>query len=176
MTRPTSRTALFAFILLNVTICETRRSPYFWRTYSSTSPRRSLQKSTSMSGGETRSGFRNRSKMSPILQRIDVRDSKNISRQRTGGRTAAGPDRNPALFREMDEVPDDQKVTDEPGLLEHAQFVIEPLDQFRVGFRAVAKAIAQTLVTKLAQIRLARFAFRHRVFGIFRNAKLQGQD
>ncbi len=89
MTRPTSRTALFAFILLNVTICETRRSPYFCRTYSSTSPRRSLQKSTSISGGETRSGFRKRSKMQSVLQRIDVGNPENISDQRTGRRTAS---------------------------------------------------------------------------------------
>ena len=35
------------------------------RTYSMTSPRRSMQKSMSMSGGLTRSGLRNRSKISP---------------------------------------------------------------------------------------------------------------
>ena len=109
----------------------------------------------------------------PVLQRIDIGNSENISGQGTGGRTAPGADWNPALFREMDEVPDDQQITDEPGLLEHAQFVIEPLDQLRISSRALAEAIVQTLVTKLSQIRLARFAFRHRVFRIFRNAKLQ---
>src|SRR5205809_852066 len=46
-------------------ICATRRSPYFCRTYSSTSPRRASQKSTSISGGEMRSGFRKRSKINP---------------------------------------------------------------------------------------------------------------
>src|SRR6184192_2185388 len=46
-------------------IWATRRSPYFWRTYSRTSPRRASQKSTSMSGGDTRSGLRKRSKISP---------------------------------------------------------------------------------------------------------------
>ena len=40
----------------------------------------------------------------------------------------------------MDEVPDDQEITDEPGLLEHVQFVIEPLDQFRIGSRRVRRS------------------------------------
>jgi len=45
------------------------RSGCSWigRTYSSTSPRRDSQKSTSISGGETRSGFKNRSKSNPYF-------------------------------------------------------------------------------------------------------------
>jgi hypothetical protein len=62
-TRPTSFTAARDFIVPKVTICPTASFPYFSRTYSITSPRRSKQKSTSMSGIETRSGFRKRSKM-----------------------------------------------------------------------------------------------------------------
>jgi hypothetical protein len=44
-----------------VTIWQTDSRPYFSRTYSMTSPRRSKQKSTSTSGIDTRSGFRKRS-------------------------------------------------------------------------------------------------------------------
>ena len=65
ITRATSRTTLRAFRRPNVMICATRRSPYFCRTYSRTSPRRASQKSTSISGGEIRSGLRNRSKINP---------------------------------------------------------------------------------------------------------------
>ena len=60
-TRPTSLIAARDFMVPKVTICPTDSRPYFCRTYSITSPRRSKQKSTSMSGIDTRSGFRKRS-------------------------------------------------------------------------------------------------------------------
>ena len=52
----------FAAIVPWVAICETRCAPYLCETYSMTSSRRSMQKSTSKSGMETRSGVRKRSK------------------------------------------------------------------------------------------------------------------
>ncbi len=65
-TRPTSRIAAFACSFPNVMICATRfpvwPSPsYLRRTYSITWSRPRMQKSTSMSGIEIRSGFKNRS-------------------------------------------------------------------------------------------------------------------
>ena len=63
MTRATSRTTARAFIVPNVMIWATFSRPYFWVTYSMTSPRRRSQKSMSMSGSDTRSGLRKRSKM-----------------------------------------------------------------------------------------------------------------
>ena len=62
-TRPTSLMTAFAFIVPNVMICATFSRPYLRVTYSMTSPRRRSQKSMSMSGSDTRSGFRNRSKI-----------------------------------------------------------------------------------------------------------------
>ncbi len=62
-TRPTSLMTAFAFIVPKVMICATFSRPYFWVTYSMTSPRRRSQKSMSMSGSEMRSGFRKRSKI-----------------------------------------------------------------------------------------------------------------
>ena len=62
--RPTSLIAAFAAIVLKVMICATWSSPYFCFTYSITSPRRFMQKSMSMSGMLTRSGFRKRSNSS----------------------------------------------------------------------------------------------------------------
>ncbi len=59
--RPTSFTAAFAAMVPNVIICATFSRPYFWVTYSINSPRRRMQKSISISGMETRSGFRKRS-------------------------------------------------------------------------------------------------------------------
>ena len=62
-TRPMSRITVFEPSVPNVMICATLSRPYFCFTYSMTSPRRDWQKSMSKSGGDTRSGFRNRSKM-----------------------------------------------------------------------------------------------------------------
>ncbi len=59
--RPTSRTTAFAFIFPKVVIWATMSSPYFSPTYRMTSPRRRSQKSTSISGMDTRSMFRKRS-------------------------------------------------------------------------------------------------------------------
>ena len=75
----------------------------------------------------------------------------------------------------MNEVPDDEEIADEPGLFQNIDFVVEPLDQLGVRSRALAKAIVQSLVAKLAQIHFARLAFRRRILWILRNAKLQGE-
>ena len=64
---PTSLTAAFALSLPKVMIWETFSLPYFCLTYSITSPRLSIQKSISISGMLTRSGFRNRSKIKVYL-------------------------------------------------------------------------------------------------------------
>ena len=63
-----------------------------------------------------------------VLQRIDIGNSEDIGDDRTRGRTATRSDRNAALFREMDEVPDDEEITDKTRLLENIDFVVEPLD------------------------------------------------
>ena len=73
----------------------------------------------------------------------------------------------------MDEIPNDEQITDETSFLEHAEFVIESLKQFSVGRCALAVAFAQALITKLAQITLARFSSGHRIFRIFRTPKLK---
>ncbi|MEI2720532.1 MAG: hypothetical protein V9E87_10385 [Gemmatimonadales bacterium] len=61
------------------------------RTYSITSPRRSSQKSTSMSGIETRSGFRKRSKSEVEAERVDVGDPEAV-----GDDANRPPSRGPA--------------------------------------------------------------------------------
>ena len=109
------------------------------------------------------------------LQRIDVRDSEHVCHHRTGRRTTPRSHGNAALFRVMDEVPDDEKITDEAGLLEHVDFKIEPLDQLAIGSRAFAVAVVQPLVAKLPQVRFTRLAFRCGELRIFRNAELQFQ-
>ena len=67
----------------------------------------------------------------------------------------------------MDEIPNDEQITDEAGLLEHTQFIIEPVKQFSVGRCARTVPFAQTLITKLAQITLACFSRRNWILRIF---------
>src|SRR6187402_211113 len=88
-----------------------------------TSPRRRSQKSTSMSGSDTRSGLRKRSKMrsksigSTSVIRMDQATSDPAAAPR--------PDRNPPLARVADEVPDDQEVALVPHLPDHRDLVVE---------------------------------------------------
>src|SRR5207247_1517747 len=74
--RATSRNAARAFSVPKVMICPTESRPYRSRMYWITSPRRSKQKSRSMSGIEMRSGFRNRSN-----SRSNLRGSMSVMRQ-----------------------------------------------------------------------------------------------
>jgi hypothetical protein len=62
--RAMSRMTPRALSWWKVAICATRSRPYFSWTYLMTSSRRFMQKSTSKSGIEMRSGFRNRSNRS----------------------------------------------------------------------------------------------------------------
>lgn len=57
--------AAFALMVPNVAMNETLSAPHFSVVYLMTSARRSSGKSMSMSGMDARSGFRNRSKISP---------------------------------------------------------------------------------------------------------------
>src|SRR5213075_511852 len=74
------------------------------------------------------------------LERIDIGNAQDKGDERSGRRTTTGAHRNSALLREMNEVPDDQKITDEPGPLENIDFIIEPFDQIRICPGAFAVA------------------------------------
>ena len=93
-TRPTSRTTAFAFIVPKVMICATFSRPYFRVTYSMTSPRRALAEVDVDVGQRLmRSGFRKRSKMQVVLDRVDVGDAQAVGHEAAGGRAAARADR-----------------------------------------------------------------------------------
>ena len=55
----------------------------------------------------------------PELKRIDVGDPQDISDHRACRRSAPRPDRNPAFLGEMDEIPDDEEITDKPCFLQN---------------------------------------------------------
>src|SRR5947209_643142 len=85
----------------------------------------------------------------PVLQRIDIGDPEHISDERSRGRSAARTNRNSAPFGEVNEIPNNQDVTDEAGLLEHAQFVGEPFARLFVDLGALAVALLESLITKI---------------------------
>jgi hypothetical protein len=84
--------------------------PYFRVTYSMTSPRRRSQKSMSISGSDTRSGFRKRSKM-----RSYCSGSTSVMRGQNATRLPAadprpGPTGIPCSRALANEIPDDQEI------------------------------------------------------------------
>jgi hypothetical protein len=79
------------FIVPNVTICPTESLPYFCRTYSITSPRRSKQKSTSTSGIDTRSGLQEALEEQVELQRADVGDARGVGDERAAAEPRPAP-------------------------------------------------------------------------------------
>src|SRR5439155_1926243 len=102
-------------------------------------------------------------------------DAKHIGDKRPGGGTSTRPDRDFSLLRESNEIPNDQDVTDEAGLLENAQLVLEALAQLIVDLGALAVTPCQTFRTQLAQVFFARDAVRDRILGVFGFAELNFQ-
>src|SRR6185369_4274084 len=91
------------------------------RTYSITSPRRSKQKSTSMSGMDIRSGFRNRSNSR------SNRSGSTLVMPSEYATSAAGAHGDPALACRRDEVLYNQEVTRVSRLVDHPELVGQPL-------------------------------------------------
>ena len=110
-----------------------------------------------------------------VLERIDVGDSKNVGDYRTRRRTTPRPDRNASLLCKMNEVPNNEQITDEPRLFENAQLIIESPDQLGIARRAFTVALPQAVITKLAQKTLARFSRRDRIFRILGAPKFKVQ-
>ena len=73
----------------------------------------------------------------------------------------------------MNEIPDDQEITDEARPSRDPEFLVQAGTKLRVRRCSLAEALAQSFSTKLAQICLARLARRRRVFGILRDPEFQ---
>src|SRR5262249_3755302 len=73
----------------------------------------------------------------------------------------------------MNEIPNDEEITNKPCFLQNTELILEPASQLRIALSTLAVTRAQTLVAKLAQISFARFPSRHRIFRIFRTSKLK---
>src|SRR5262249_27145751 len=111
----------------------------------------------------------------PILKRIDVRDAKNKRNDRTCSRTASRADGDAFLFREMNEIPDDEEITDETRFFQNAQFILEATGQLRISRGAFAIPRPQTFVAKLTQIAFARFSGQDWILRVFRTPKFKNE-
>ena len=74
------------------------------------------------------------------LKRIDIGDAKDKRNDRACSRAASGTNRDPFFLREMNEIPNDEEITDEPCFFQNAKFVIEPPSQFRIGSSLVRRS------------------------------------
>ena len=108
------------------------------------------------------------------MQRIEIRDGHRVADQRSSGRSAPGPDGNPPLLRESDEIPDDQKIARVLHLLDGANFAIQALDVF--GKRVLQLALrGQSLQAHAPRFKsLACHVFEVAVDGVLgRNVELR---
>ena len=94
-------------------------------------------------------------KNKPVAERVDIGDAQHIRDEGTSRRAAARAHGNTAVLRMADEIPDDQKIADEPGFLDHREFVVEALVQLGVGVHAPSEALAQSFMAEVAQVLLA---------------------
>src|SRR5213075_573592 len=65
----------------------------------------------------------------------------------------------------MNEVPNNEQITDEPRFFQNFQLIIKPPNQLRVAPSPFTIALPQPIITKLAQIVFARFPSRSWIFG-----------
>ena len=110
------------------------------------------------------------------LKRIDVGDSEDISDHRAGGRAAPGTDRDPVFLREMNEIPNDQEITDEPCFFENAKFVVEPPDQLRIGSSPVRRSARANPGSKARANSLRAFCLPAPDIPDISNSQTRGRD
>ena len=67
----------------------------------------------------------------PVADRVDVGDLEAVGGEGARRRAAPGPDADPVLLREVDEVPDDEEVVREPHLLDRLELEAKPLLELR---------------------------------------------
>ena len=115
----------------------------------------------------TRSGLRKRSNSRPYCEGVDIGDLHGVADQASGGRTAAWSDGNALLFREADEIPDDQEVAGELHLLDDLDLRIQSAGVFgEIVFQAAG--VAQSFETPTPFFEsLARDVFEIRIGGVF---------
>ena len=143
-----------------------------------TRSRPSMQKSTSKSGIETRSGFRKRSNSRSCSSGSRSVMPSAVGHQRAGARAAARAHRHAVLARPADEVGDDQEVAGEAHLADDLELARPARSRYAVRLRRRAgreRARKTARPTRLRRNSLGRHAGGHRVIRQPRLAQLQHQ-
>ena len=178
MTRAMSRMTPRALSWWKVAIWPTCSGPYFSWTYLMTSSRRFMQKSTSKSGIDTRSGLRKRSNSS-----LNGIGSMSVMRRANATSEPApeprpGPTGMPWSLAQLDEVPDDQEVARELHLLDDVELGAEP-GPVLVGVEGLAQrlllgeSLVQPLLDPLLQVAVGVLALGHLEVGQARVAEVE---
>ncbi len=100
-------------------------------------------------------------KQKAVPERAQVGDAQHVGDQAARRAAPAGPNRDSLPLGVVDEVPDDQEVTDESGFFDHPHLEFQALLQFPVGPRPVAIPLPQPLLAKLPEVLLPRHPRRH---------------
>ncbi len=85
-----------------------------------------------------------------VAQRVEVGDLQHVGDQRPRGAAATWTDLDAVAARRAHEVPDDEEVGREAGLLDDVQLHAQPL--VRLARRIGAEALAQALLAEMAQV------------------------
>ncbi len=109
------------------------------------------------------------------LDRVDVGDAHQVGDHRAGCGTAPRTDGDASRPRPRNEVPDDQEIVHESLRLQQPQLALQPFRDDGIFHRALAVALAQTLVADGAQILVLPHPVFRRVVRVFRNAELDLQ-
>ena len=60
-----------------------------------------------------------------VSERVNVGDAEHVGDERTGGGSAARPDRDTLFLRISDKVPDDEEIANESGFFDHRELVVQ---------------------------------------------------
>ena len=92
-----------------------------------------------------------------VLQRVDLRDLETVEDEAGGGAAANGGQDAVAVY-ELEQVPDDEEVVGEVGLLDHVEFVLQPGQDLS---RRRRKTLSQSFLAELPQVTHGRHARWH---------------
>jgi hypothetical protein len=156
ITRPTSRTTAFAFIVPKVMIWATLSRPVLARDVLDHLAAARFAEVDVDVGGADALLVQEALEDQLVLDRIDVGDAQAVGDEAAGGRSAAGADRDLPLARVADEVPDDQEVAREADAVDDRDLLVEP--RLVVRERVAQAAALGERVEGLAAARRSRRA------------------
>ena len=171
MTRPTSRTAIFAPSVPKVMICATERLAVFLADVVDDLGAAVVAEIDVDIGRRDALGIEEALEEEAVVERVDIGDAKDVGDQRCPPRCRdRGRRECRGVLRAMDEIPDDQEITDEARLLHDLQFELDAVDDLflllvlgLLPFDTVA--VTHPLLAQMPQVMFPRETLRRVVNG-----------